>query len=87
MYKEKDKELDLILDGLPKLSKRQYSTTGQLYYLSKIANKLGLYDADDFLKTNQFKAQLRPYQKVGVNYLFHCDSAMLASQMGSGKVF
>jgi hypothetical protein len=52
--REKDKEIDLILDRIPTLSQRQYSLTSQLSYLSKLAIKLGLYDADDYIKVNMF---------------------------------
>jgi hypothetical protein len=50
--REKDKEIDLILDRIPTLSQRQYSLTSQLSYLSKLAIKCGLYDADDYIQVN-----------------------------------
>lgn len=48
MY-EKDELLERIIKELPKSAQVGYSLTTQLYYLSLIAKKLGLYDADDFL--------------------------------------
>lgn len=50
--KEKDFEIDDILQKMQQLRQRQYSLTGQLFYLSRIAVKFGLYDADDYLRTN-----------------------------------
>lgn len=50
--REKDFEIDNILEKIQKLEPRQYSLTSQLSYLSKLAVKFGLYDADDYLKIN-----------------------------------
>jgi len=46
-----DTTLKAVIASLPKLPQRQYDTTQQLVYLSQVAVKLGLYDADDVLKT------------------------------------
>lgn len=44
-----DKELEEIIAQFPKLGQRQYDLETQKMYLSKLAIKLGLYDADEFL--------------------------------------
>jgi len=44
-----DEELETLIAQLPKLGQRQYDLTTQLWYLSKLAIKCGLYDADDFI--------------------------------------
>jgi hypothetical protein len=45
-----DTEIEEAIEKLPKLKQRQYATFDQLSYLSKIATKLGLYDADNFVR-------------------------------------
>ena len=42
-----DEEIRQLIDQLPKLNQRQYSTTAQLIQLVDLARKLGLYDAQD----------------------------------------
>lgn len=43
--------LEDALDRLPQLPQRQDSTEAQLRDLVAFANKLGLYDAADFIRT------------------------------------
>ena len=50
LSKTMDKQIETIVNNLPKLHQCQYSTSEQLTCLSKIAVKLGLYDADNILK-------------------------------------
>jgi len=40
-----------VIAAIPQQTQRQYSTVEQLMALQQAANKLGLYDAADFLKT------------------------------------
>lgn len=51
--REKDKELEELLKNFPKLGQRQYDLTSQLYYLSRLAVKCGLYDAHDYIKKRE----------------------------------
>jgi len=44
-----DSELAEYYRFVPTFEQRQYSLNDQLYILSKFANKLGLYDAKDYL--------------------------------------
>ena len=47
---ELDPELELAIKNIPKLEQRQYSTTAQLIHLRQAAVRLGLYDADHYLR-------------------------------------
>ena len=47
----KDTQLEQLIYKLPKLAQRQYDTNTQVKYLLAIATKLGLYDAQDLIKT------------------------------------
>lgn len=47
---EKDTQIETILNEIINLEQRQYNLIDQLYYLSRLAIKFGLYDADDFVK-------------------------------------
>ena len=44
-----DNQVEEIIATLPKLEQRQYDLKLQLWYLSKCAIKLGLYDADELI--------------------------------------
>ena len=43
-------DLKAVLDATPQLSQRLDSTNDQLRDLSVFARRLGMYDADDFIK-------------------------------------
>jgi len=47
----RDESLQKVIAAIPQQTQRQYSTVEQLMALQQAANKLGLYDAADFLKT------------------------------------
>lgn len=47
----KDKSIIEIIKSIKQLKQRQYDLRTQLVYASKICNKLGLYDASDYIKT------------------------------------
>jgi mannose-6-phosphate isomerase-like protein (cupin superfamily) len=55
-----DEELDKAIKRIPQLPQRQYDTTTQLEYLRSAAVRLGLYDADDFLKKYTHKEAFLP---------------------------
>jgi hypothetical protein len=47
---EGDVQIRDVIEKLPKLNQRQYSTNAQLIQLMDVARKLGLYDAQDLIK-------------------------------------
>ena len=61
MHKEIDQQIEKILKELPKLEQRQYDLLTQLHYLSKLAIKFGLYDADDYLKNKSSDIAVNRY--------------------------
>jgi hypothetical protein len=47
----KDEALEKVIDAIPQQTQRQYGMDEQLLYLQKVANKLGLYDAADIVRS------------------------------------
>jgi hypothetical protein len=54
-----DEALLKVVNAIPQQAQRQYSLTEQLQVLWKAANKLGLYDAADYVSDSVFVAQRR----------------------------
>jgi hypothetical protein len=49
--------LDKVIAQLPRLSQRQNGLNEQLFDLTRIANKLGMYDAADFISREITKSK------------------------------
>lgn len=47
-----DEALNTVIRGIPQQPQRQYATDDQMAILWRVANKLGLYDAADRIRTS-----------------------------------